>query len=58
MMQPTGFRLRDGEATGFEISFQNASEASAFDAVFRLVDAAWVGEGRRKVAVRHFRYDC
>jgi len=33
-IQPTGFRLRPGEETGFEISFQNEGDASAFDADF------------------------
>jgi hypothetical protein len=33
-IQPTTFRLKHGEATGFEIGFQNESEASTFDAGF------------------------
>jgi hypothetical protein len=33
-IQPTGFRLRPGDETGFEISFQNEGHASAFHADF------------------------
>jgi hypothetical protein len=42
-IQPTGFRLRPGDETGFEISFQSTEEASAFDAGF-----AWSAPPARK----------
>jgi hypothetical protein len=39
-IQPTWFRLREGEQTGFEISFQSDADASAFDTEFAWQAAA------------------